>query len=46
MCVYLSGLVGRSCGEAGRGSSRHGWSWLLLSVHTEEPLSLPTLLSL
>lgn len=46
MCVYLSGLVGRSWVEAGRGSSRQGWSRLLLIVEMEEPLSLPTLLSL
>jgi len=45
MCVYLSGLVGRSWEEAGKGSSRQGWSWLPLTEQKEEPLSLPTLLS-
>lgn len=44
--VYLSGLVGRRWIEVGRVSFMQGWSWLLLTVQMDEPLSLPTLLSL
>lgn len=45
-CVYLSGLVGLRWEELDKGSSRQGWSWLLLTVQMEEPLSLPSLFSL